>query len=147
MFLISHLFLVFLLLNLNMFLLAGYVVSKDTWLQTVAQQKRNLVWSFSWNFSITDIFQRFYWNPLHERFQWLFLHLSCGVWRQATLPIEEWKKTLWRSICLEMLHAVSVTKKSQLKITWSKLRQPSMDISWYNLSPEITFTKFKNRVI
>ena len=58
----SHFFLVFLLLTLSIFLLVGFVVSKDTWLQTVAEQKRNSIWSISWNVSITDIFRVFCWN-------------------------------------------------------------------------------------
>ena len=39
-----------------------FVVSKDTWLQTVYQQKRKSIWNFSWNFSIADIFRGYCWN-------------------------------------------------------------------------------------
>ena len=42
-----------------------------------------------------------------------------------------------------MLCAMSVTKSSYLKITWTcgKLRKPLMDITWHNFALEITLTK------
>ena len=124
-------------------------VIKDTWLQTFAQQKRNPIWNFSWNFSITDIFLGFCWNFELALFkEYLFMSDSNGyfsayhVWGPSTLPIEEWKKTLKTGICLEMLRSISVSRNSQLKITWSKLRKPLMDIPWHNLTLEIILTKF-----
>ena len=49
-----------------------------------------------------------------------------------------------RSICLEMLRALSVTKSSQLKITWSILWQTSKAIDGYSKSSAESVTKNKH---
>ena len=65
------------------------------------------------------------------------------MWRLKTVyPTGRRMKKTWRSICLEMLCAMSVTKNSQLKKTRSKLQKPFMDIPWHNLTLDITVTKF-----
>ena len=58
----------------------------------------------------------------YECFSTYHVPLADGLpYRQLFLYIQrtpnEYRKTLRRSICLEMLRAVSVTRSSQLKIT------------------------------
>ena len=113
------------------------------------ETKPHLSPNFSWNSSITDIFLGFCWNfelALFKEYPSMSDSNGCfyvyHVWGPSTLPIEEWKKTLKMNICLEMLHSISVTRNSQLKITWSKLRKPLVDIPWHNLTLEVTLSKF-----
>ena len=49
------------------------------------------------------------------------------------IPNEQ-RKTLRSNICLEMIRALSVTKSSQLKVTWSILWQTSKAIDGNSLT-------------
>ena len=76
----------------------------------------------------------------------LTVYLTDNYLCTFSITPNELTKTLRRIICLEMLRAVSVTKSSQLKITYvscGKLWKPLIDIPWHNFTLEKTVTKFQ----